>query len=64
VWHAWGRKIHGVWLGNLKERDGWKHNSEMDLKDIYWDGIDWIHLAQDRCEWWAVMNMVMNLWVA
>jgi hypothetical protein len=25
--------------------------------------MDWIHLAQDRDQWWAVVNTVMNLWV-
>jgi hypothetical protein len=35
----------------------------MDLKEIAWKGVDWIHLAQDRCHWWAVVNTVMNLLV-
>jgi len=26
-------------------------------------GADWIHLVQDRGQWWALVNMVMNLWV-
>jgi hypothetical protein len=26
-------------------------------------GVDWIHLAQDMDWWWAVLNVVMNLWV-
>jgi len=26
-----------------------------------WEGVDWIHLAQDRDQWWALVNMVMNL---
>jgi hypothetical protein len=26
-------------------------------------GVDWIHLAQDRDRWWAVVNMAMNLLV-
>jgi hypothetical protein len=26
-------------------------------------GVEWIHLAQDRDGWWAVVNMVMDLWV-
>jgi hypothetical protein len=33
----------------------------MDLKEIRWEGVDWIHLAQDRDQWQAVVNMVMNL---
>jgi hypothetical protein len=27
-------------------------------------GMEWIHLAQDRGQWWAVVNVVMNLRVA
>jgi hypothetical protein len=27
------------------------------------DGMDWIELAEDREEWQAVVNVVMNLWV-
>jgi PII-like signaling protein len=27
-------------------------------------GVDWIHLAQDRDHWQALMNMQINLWVA
>jgi hypothetical protein len=26
-------------------------------------GLDWIDLAQGSDKWWAVVNMVMNLWV-
>jgi hypothetical protein len=28
-----------------------------------WEGVDWMHLAQDRDQWLTVVNMVMNLWV-
>jgi len=35
----------------------------MDLREIGWEVVDWIHLAQDRDKWWVVVNMVMNLWV-
>jgi hypothetical protein len=35
----------------------------MDLREIGWEGEDWIHLAQDRNQWWALLNMVMNLQV-
>jgi hypothetical protein len=33
------------------------------LREIGWDGMDWINLAQDRDQWRAVVNMLMNLWV-
>jgi hypothetical protein len=26
----------------------WKDNIRMDLKEIVWEGFDWIHLARDR----------------
>jgi hypothetical protein len=35
----------------------------MDLKEIGWDGMDWIHLAQDKDQWRALVNTVMNLCV-
>jgi hypothetical protein len=33
----------------------------MDLREIGWDGMDWIALAQDRDRWRALVNTVMNL---
>jgi hypothetical protein len=33
----------------------------MDLREIGWDGRDWIKLAQDRDHWRALVNTVMNL---
>jgi hypothetical protein len=36
-------------------------NIKMDLRDIGWDGIDWIELAQDRDQWKALVNTVMIL---
>jgi hypothetical protein len=32
----------------------------MDLRETGLDGVDWIHLAQDRDQWQAPVNMVMN----
>jgi hypothetical protein len=36
-------------------------NIEMDLGEIGWDGMDWIEMAQDRGQWRALVNTVMNL---
>jgi hypothetical protein len=38
-------------------------NITMDLREIGQVGMDWMHLIQDRDQWWALVNMVMNLWV-
>jgi len=34
----------------------------MDLREIGWEGVEWMHLAQDRDQLQAVVNTVMNLW--
>jgi len=36
-------------------------NIRMDLTEIGWEVVDWIHLAQDRDECLAVVKTVMNL---
>jgi hypothetical protein len=35
----------------------------MDLKGTEWEGVNWIHLAQDRDQWRALVNMVMKIQV-
>jgi hypothetical protein len=36
-------------------------NIRMDLGEVGWEGVDRVHLAQDRDQWWVLVNMVMNL---
>jgi hypothetical protein len=38
-------------------------NIKIDLRKTGWDGMDWIDLAQDRAQWRALVNTVMNLQV-
>jgi hypothetical protein len=38
----------------------WVDNIKTDLGEIGWDGRDWIELAQDRDQWRALVNTVMN----
>jgi hypothetical protein len=33
----------------------------MDIRKREWNGMDWIYLAQDRDQWRALVNTVMNL---
>jgi hypothetical protein len=37
---------------------------KIDLTETGWVGMDWIDLAQDRDQWRALMNTVMNLRVS
>jgi hypothetical protein len=47
-------------LGRPRRR--WEDGIEMDLREIGWGVcVEWIHLAQDRDRWRAVVNAVMNL---
>jgi hypothetical protein len=45
-------------LGRPRRR--WMDNIKMDLREIVWDGMDLIDLAQDRYQWRALVNTVMN----
>jgi hypothetical protein len=38
-------------------------NTKMDLREIVFGDVDWIHLAQDRDRWRAIVNTVISLWV-
>jgi hypothetical protein len=38
-------------------------NIKMDLREIELDGIDWIGVAEDRDQWKALVNMVINVQV-
>jgi hypothetical protein len=44
-----------------RPRRRWVDDIKMDLGEIGWDGVDWIELAQDRDQWRALVNTVMNL---
>jgi hypothetical protein len=44
-----------------RPRRKWEDNTRMDHREIGWGGMDWIDLAQNRDQWRAVVNTVMNL---
>jgi hypothetical protein len=46
-------------LGRTSGR--WVDNIKKNLREIGWDGVDWIDNAQDRDQWRALVNMVLNL---
>jgi hypothetical protein len=45
-------------LGRSRHR--WE-DVRMDLREVGWEGIDWMHLAQNRDQWQALVNTAMNL---
>jgi hypothetical protein len=45
-------------LGRPRRR--WVYNIKIDLREIGWDVIEWIDLAQDRDQWRALVNTVKN----
>jgi hypothetical protein len=45
-------------LGRPRRR--WEDNIKMDLVEIGFGDVDWIHWAQERDKWRALVNTVMN----
>jgi hypothetical protein len=63
-----GRGVYRVLVGRPerkrplgRSRHRWEDNIKMDLMEIGIDGANWIPLAQDRVQWRAFVNTVMNL---
>jgi hypothetical protein len=44
-----------------RPRCRWVDHIKMDLREVGWDGVDWMDMAQDRDQWRALVNMVLNL---
>jgi hypothetical protein len=42
-------------------RRRWVDNIKMDLREIKWGGMEWTDLAQNKDQWRALINTVMNL---
>jgi hypothetical protein len=67
MWHGWERKVFKVLVGMPegkrpleRPRCRWENEFKTDLREISREGVEWIHLAQDRDGWRAVVNTVMN----
>jgi hypothetical protein len=44
-----------------RPRRRWEDNIKTNLREIGIDGVNWIQLAQDRIQWRAFVNTMMNL---
>jgi hypothetical protein len=57
----------GIWWKTQKEnslvrpRRRWEDNIKMDLRELGYWGLGWIHRAQSRDRWGVLVNTVMNL---
>jgi hypothetical protein len=63
-----GKGVYTVLVGRIVEkrplgrrRRRWEDNNRLDLNEIGFDGANWIQLGQDRFQWRAFVNTVMNL---
>jgi hypothetical protein len=43
-----------------RPRRTWEDKINVDIREIEWGGMDWIHLAQDRDQCGALVNTVIN----
>jgi hypothetical protein len=62
-----GRNVYRVLVGKPegerplgRPRRRWEDGIKMDLREIGWGGVEWIHLAQDRDHSQAVVNVAIN----
>jgi hypothetical protein len=62
------RNAYGIFVGKpegkeppVRPRRRWEDNIKIGLRETGWDGMEYIYLAQDRDEWRALVNTVMNL---
>jgi hypothetical protein len=57
-----GKTEGNIQLGRPRRR--WVDNIKIDLRETGWDGMDRIDLAQDKDQWKALVNTVLNLQVS
>jgi hypothetical protein len=63
-----GRNVYRVLVGKPegkrpleRPRRRWEDGIKVDLREIGWGGVEWIHLAEDRDHWRALLDVVMSL---
>jgi len=56
------RNAYRIFVQELYAKD---NVEDLDVRiTLKWnEDVDWNHPTQDVVQWWAVMNMLMNLWV-
>jgi predicted small integral membrane protein len=61
------RNVYNILVGKPEEKillESHRHrrgdNMEIDLKETRYEGVHWIHLAQDKDHWWTPVNSVVT----
>jgi hypothetical protein len=64
------RNAYRIWVGGPvgkrplgRPRRRWLDNIKIGFREMRWDGMDWIDLAQDMDQWRVFVNTMMNLGV-
>jgi hypothetical protein len=47
-----------------RPRSRWVNKIKMELREIGWNGVKWIDMAQGTDQWRALVNTVLNLRVS
>jgi hypothetical protein len=58
VWKPEGKRTFG------RPKCRWEDSNRVNLKEICWEGVDWIRLVQDRNQWRVLVTTEMNLRVS
>jgi hypothetical protein len=43
-----------------RPRHRWEDNIRLDPREVGWEVVDWMHLAEDRYQLWVLVNSVMS----
>jgi hypothetical protein len=61
------RNAYSIWVGKSegkrllgRTRRRREDNIKMDLKEVVWECVDWMHLANTKEKWRSFVNTVMN----
>jgi hypothetical protein len=63
------RNVYNILVGKPERkrplgrpRCRWEDHIRMNLREIGWEGVEWMHLVQDRDQWQALVNRFHKIW--